>query len=155
MAPRRTASKETAPVSTFDFDAVEPVLADKPVINFKYNPLKRWIQASIDQGYAALELTVPTEVAKDAVNMLRRAVLPEDKGGLDVGLRLVSTDQADGNTLIAFQTKAVKKSRSYTTADVRAWAADRYPKEDIYPRVKREVSRDYRIAHGLEAPASE
>lgn len=149
MATRRKAQE--TPVE-FDFSTVTAAPAAAPVIAFKPNPLKNIVQQSIDNGYQPLEITVPDSAVKEACNMLRRAALPVDKGGLDCGMRIVTRENNDGTTVISFQTKAEKKTRNYTAEDVRAWAKTQpeIPKELYGTRVHRDVSRAYRIAHGLE-----
>lgn len=150
MATRRKTTEETS-VAGFDFDSIEPVIAERPAASFKPNPLKKWLEASIEHGYVWLELpAMPQDAAKEATNMLRRGALPTNKGGLDCGLQInVTEPDPAGQVVVSFRVKETKKARTYTAKDVRAWAESNFvPREDIYPRIKPEVSRAYRVANG-------
>lgn len=149
MATRRKITKET-PVS-FDFDNITAVPATEPVKTFKHNPLKHLVQEAVDAGYEprTIGVPVPDDVKKDVIGMLRRAALPADKGGLDVGMTITEKNNGDETWEISFAVKPEKRERKYSVEDVRAWATEQgTPRELIYPRVDATVSRGYRIAHG-------
>lgn len=144
--------KNDAPHSDFSFDAVAVVetneMPSRAPRTEKPNPLLPHVTKSLETGTALALPNIPQDAVKDAQNYLRRAAIK-----LACGIEIRPADNGDGTMNLHFRAKHEKRSRSYTVADVRAWAEEMgYGESDLYPRVSREVSDAYRVAHGHAKP---
>lgn len=148
MAPRKAASTNTG---AFDFSAVSavPTTIPKIVKNEKPNPLYDTVVNSIGNGALMLP-NIPSEHVTDAVNMLRRAIVRVNENGNDYGISIRRTENGDGTENVHFEVTA-RRSRAYTSADVRAWAKNNGHAVPDTGRVPTAVSDAYREAHGYKA----
>lgn len=163
MARRdRNAEIETADVVEENFYAVKeaPVAFDPSALVFEdsdeplpprtrksaVNPYAGIVANSLETGRAKKTPALPTaEIVSDVTGLLRRAA---SDAGHGIEVRAVATD---AGTVLHFQSKEQKRSRSYTVADVRSWASENgYSDSDLFPRVKPYVSNAYRETHGLK-----
>lgn len=135
----------------FSFDAVTVVDSDnmpgRAPRAEKANPLLPAVQDSLNKNKAKALPAIPVSAAKDADNYLRRAAIK-----LGCGISIRSVDNEDGTVTVHFHATHEKRNRTYTVADVRAWAlAQGWREEDLYPKVPREISNAYREEHGMRA----
>lgn len=141
-------SQTVANLATLDVE--ESDAFPKRTRTTKANPFAAHVKRSLDSG-KALKVTAPDKAAADEVEgMLRRAANNAEHG---IDVRKVQNE--NGSYAVHFKSNRDKRSRAYTVEDVREWAKTQgYPDTQLYPRVHKDVSTEYRKAHGHKVPKS-
>jgi hypothetical protein len=123
----------------FSFEVRESAEPIKHVRSEKPNPLAPAFKASLDTG-KTLEIPVPNaEVAKVAVNHLRRAAKDSNVG--------LSVHYYEDAGVVRFRAKREKIQRKYTSDDIRKWARDNgIGDELLFPRIDPRVRAAFKDA---------
>lgn len=143
-------TQEVAQDTGFSFDNITVTdstdVPERAAREEKPNPLLGAVQGSLSDGKWKQLPAIPAAAAKDADNYLRRAAVK-----LACGVQIRREDAPDGRVVVHFLAKVEKRARTYTVAEVRAWAAEQgYNEGDLYPKVHRDISNAYREAHGMK-----
>lgn len=150
---KQNATQDAAQDSGFSFDNITVTdstdVPARAAREEKPNPLLGAVQGSLSDGKWKQLPAIPESAAKDADNYLRRAAVK-----LNCGVQIrreVGGNVPDGLVVVHFVAKHEKRERTYTVADVRAWAQEiGYDAADLYPKVHRDISNAYREAHGMK-----
>lgn len=144
MAARTTRSKVETTPTEFDFGTATVTDVDElPSFTrrHKVNPLEAVFLATLETGKPK-QIAVPdVAAAKKGKYLIARAALVNDLG------QSTRYDEDSGTLTFIALTERTARTRRYSTADVKKWAA----KQGIAPsdgRVPKEVTVAFRTAHG-------
>lgn len=156
MARKTTATSTDAPAETTDAPVIgglaltirraEPI--ERAKREEKPNPLLEFVQASLGEE-DSLAFDVETdEQVKEAQNFLRRAATK-----LDVSLSMKVDANDNGGYTIKFKANKEKRTRAYTSEEIRAWAKTNGLDVADGQKIPAEVRQAFRIANGHAKPS--
>lgn len=126
----------------FNFAVVESAEVIKRTVSEKPNPLLNAFKSSLDNGGKTLEFAVPNDdVANVAMNHLRRAAKTLNSG--------LSVRHNTERGVVIFAAKQEKRSRKYTSEDIRKWAKSEGADDSmLYPRIDKQVRDAFKAQFG-------
>lgn len=152
MARKTTATSTDAPAETSDAPTIggltltirraEPI--ERAKREEKPNPLLDYVKASLGEE-DSLAFDVETdEQVKEAQNYLRRAATK-----LSVSLSMKVTEKDTGGYTVSFKANPEKRTRAYTSEEIRAWAKANGHGVADGQKIPREVRQAFRVANGF------